>query len=300
MPTTNVPFYNLGEVPPMAIRVLLACVLLLVSTYSVTQTLPVAFDGVERWKDSLTPPAITSLKSLYSTDPPAKFAAKGQKPVPDISPEIDFWQKLVSSGMTHFDVTQLEAQDKKGLHLVTLAVSMEITTPDGLRTRYVTEQQAWQQQADKWRIVLVTHTDVVKMPPSLHQNPNLYDKNANAKVEIEEAVAKAKKDRQRLILVFGANWCYDCHVLDQAFHQTDVAALLRKNFQVVHVDIGDDDKKNTDVAAEYHVPLEKGIPALAVLDPDGKLLYSQKNGEWESARSLDPDDVIVFLDKWKP
>jgi hypothetical protein len=80
---TNVPFYNLGEVP-MAIRVFSAFALLLVSTSSVTQTQPVAFDGVERWKDSLTPPAITSLKSLYSTDPPAKFAAKGQKPVPDI------------------------------------------------------------------------------------------------------------------------------------------------------------------------------------------------------------------------
>jgi hypothetical protein len=66
------------------------------------------------------------------------------------------------------------------------------------------------------------------------------------------------------------------------------------------VDIGDDGKKNNDVAADYQVPLSKGIPALAVLDPDGKLLYSQKNGEWESARSMDPDDIITFLDKWKP
>jgi hypothetical protein len=39
---------------------------------------------------------------------------------------------------------------------------------------------------------------------------------------------------------------------------------------------------------------------LAVLGPDGSLLYSQKNGEWESARSMDPEDIITFLDKWKP
>jgi thioredoxin 1 len=284
----------------MAIRVVLACVILLVSTYSVTQTPPVAFDGVERWKGSLTAPAIASLKNLYSTDPPARFKAKGQKPVADISPEIDFWQKLVSSGMTDFEVSPVEEQDRQGLHLVTLAVSMRMKTADGLRTRYVTEQQAWQQQGDRWRITLATHSDVVKMPPALKPNPNLYNKDADAKVEIEEAVANANKDHQRVILVFGANWCYDCHVLDQAFHQTDVASLLQKNFQVVHVDIGDDGKKNSNVAAQYQVPIEKGIPALAVLDPDGKLLYSQKNGEWESARSLDPDDVIVFLDRWKP
>jgi thioredoxin-related protein len=284
----------------MAIRIPLACVLVLVSTYSPTQAASVAFHGVEDWKDSLTATAITSLRDLYSKDPPARFKAKGQKPVPDISPETDFWQKLVSSGMTHFDVTQLDAQDKNGLHLVYLAVSMEIKTPDGPRTRYVTEEQAWQQQDDKWRIVLATHTDVVKMPPALHPNPNLYDKNANANVDIEEAMAHAKKDRQRVILIFGANWCYDCHVLDQAFHQIDVAKVLQRNFQVVHVDIGDDGKKNGSVAAEYQVPVEKGIPALAVLDPDGKLLYSQKNGEWESARSLDPDDLIALLNRWKP
>ena len=105
------------------------------------------------------------------------------------------------------------------------------------------------------------------MPPALKQNPNLYNKDADAKVEIEEAVAKAKKNHQRVILVFGANWCYDCHVLDQAFHQADVAPLLQKSFQVVHVDIGDDGKKNHDMAAEYQVPLNKGVPALAVIDP---------------------------------
>jgi hypothetical protein len=76
--------------------------------------------------------------------------------------------------------------------------------------------------------------------------------------------------------------------------------VVEKNFQVVHVDIGDDGKKNNDLAAEYKIPLDKGVPALAILGADGKLLYSQQNGEFESARSLDPDDVITFLNKWKP
>ena len=148
--------------------------------------------------------------------------------------------------------------------------------------------------------MLATHSDVLKMRPALRPNPNLYNKEADAKAEIKEAVAKAAKDNQRVILVFGGNWCYDCHVLDQAFHEADVAPLLEKNFQVVHVDIGDDGKKNSDIAAEYDVPLGKGVPALAILGPTGKLLYSQRNGEWESARSLDPDDVIAFLVKWRP
>jgi hypothetical protein len=280
-------------------RIVLAFALLL-SIGSMGQTATGAFDGVDRWQGTLTASSIASLPHLYSTDPPAKFVAKGQKPSTDISPETDFWQKLVSSDTTAFEVRTVEQQDKNGLHIVTLAVSMKIKTPDGPRSRYVTEQQAWQHQSDGWRITVATHSDVVKMPPALKPNPNLYNKDADARVEIKEAVAEAKKDHQRVILVFGANWCYDCHVLDQAFHQADVAPLLTKNFRVVHVDIGDDGKKNNDVAADYQVPLNKGVPVLAVLDSEGKVLYAQKNGEWESARSMDPDDIVAFLEKWKP
>jgi thioredoxin family protein len=284
----------------MIARILFVCLLLFVSACSVAQTAPSGFDGVERWKGTLTASTIGSLKDLYSADPPAMFMAKGQKPAPGISPETEFWVKLVSSGATDFDVQPVEHRDRQGLWLVTLAVSMTVKTPNGPRTRYVTEQQAWQQQANGWRIVIAAHSDVVKMPPALHPNPNLYDKSADAKADIAAAVSQAKKDHQRVMLVFGANWCYDCHVLDKAFHQSDVAALLQKNFQVVHVDIGDDGKKNGDIAAEYQVPLGKGIPALAILDADGKLLFAQKNGEWESARSLDPDDLVAFLVKWEP
>jgi len=52
-------------------------------------------------------------------------------------------------------------------------------------------------------------------------------------------------------------------------------------------------------AAKYQVPLKRGIPAIAVLDGDGKLLFSQKNGEFESARTLSSEDVLKFLNRWK-
>ena len=259
---------------------------------------PAAFDGVTKWKSSLEDPV--ALKGEYSTDPPARSIDADQKPTPDISPEVNFWQQLVSSGVSELEVNTEGEQDQQGLHLVKLEISMKMSTPKGSRTRYVMEQQAWQYQGDTWRIVAARHSDLLKMRPALKPNPNLYEKNADARADIKHAVAEAAKNHQHVILVFGGNWCYDCHVLDQAFHQDDVTPILEKNFQVVHVDIGEDGKKNADLATEYKVPLEKGVPALAILGPDGKLLYSQRNGEWESARSLDPDDVIAFLNKWKP
>lgn len=274
--------------------------ILLFSLTASAQMLPSAFNGVDQWKTALSASNTASLNGLYSVDPPARFIGKDGKPADNISPETDFWQQLISSGVTGVEVTTGGEQDQNGLHIVSLQVAMKVKTADGPRTRYVMEQQAWQQQPAGWRIVLATHSEPVKMRPALKPNPNLYPKDADAKAEIKEALAKATKNHQRVILVFGGNWCYDCHVLEQAFHEPDVAPIMEKNFQVVHVDIGAEVKKNTDLVEQYKIPIDKGVPALAVLAPDGKLLYSQQGGEFESARSLDPDDVIAFLNKWKP
>jgi thioredoxin 1 len=134
---------------------------------------------------------------------------------------------------------------------------------------------------------------------SVKQEKEIYNGSADARAEIKEALHKARAEHKRVIVVFGANWCYDCHVLDAAFHRSDLAPILAANYEVVHVDIGRGEK-NQDLMMKYEVPMKRGIPGLAVLDADGKLVYSQKNGEFEKARALTPDDFLAFLNKWKP
>ena len=128
-------------------------------------------------------------------------------------------------------------------------------------------------------------------------NPNLYRADADAPKEIRVAVAAAAKSNKRILLVFGANWCLDCHVLDRAFHQPRVAPLLEGNFVVVHVDVGEYNK-NLDLARKYRVNLNKGVPSLAVLGPHGAMLFSTT--EFEKARAMNEEDVIAFLNTWKP
>ena len=127
----------------------------------------------------------------------------------------------------------------------------------------------------------------------------IYSESADAHAEIKEALEKATAEHKRVIVVFGANWCYDCRVLDKAFHRSDLAPILAANYEVVHVDIGRGEK-NQDLMKQYEVPMKRGIPGLAVLDANGKLLYSQKNGEFENARALTAEDFLAFLNKWKP
>jgi thioredoxin 1 len=130
------------------------------------------------------------------------------------------------------------------------------------------------------------------------QNRIIYSATANANADIAAAMQTARQQHKRIILDFGGNWCGDCQVLDIYFHQEPNASIVEKNFLVVHVDIGRMDK-NVDVAEKYGVPLKRGVPALAVLDAHGHLLYSQRDGEFESMRRMDPGSVTEFLNKWK-
>jgi hypothetical protein len=128
-------------------------------------------------------------------------------------------------------------------------------------------------------------------------NPQLYRADVDARQEIAEATAAAGKSHKRVLLVFGGNWCSDCHVLDNAFHRPSIAPLLNSSFVVVHVDVGEY-TRNLDLAEKYHIDLKKGVPSVAVLDGRGGFLYS--TSEFEKARLLSEEDVVQFLNKWKP
>ena len=127
---------------------------------------------------------------------------------------------------------------------------------------------------------------------------HLYDENIDPRAEIAAGLREAKREHKRVILDFGGDWCGDCQVLDIYFHQPENAELLAKNFVVVHVWIGHMDK-NIDLAANYGVPIEKGVPALAVLDANGTVLHAQKTGAFADMRHMDSSSVHEFLTHWK-
>ena len=127
---------------------------------------------------------------------------------------------------------------------------------------------------------------------------HLYSETADPQADIAAGLAEAKREHKRVILDFGGDWCGDCQVLDIYAHQAPNEELLDKNFVLVHVWIGHMDR-NIDVAAKYGVPISRGVPALAVLAPDGKVVYSQATGEFADMRHMDPGSLTEFLNKWK-
>jgi thioredoxin-related protein len=134
--------------------------------------------------------------------------------------------------------------------------------------------------------------------PQTAARPSIYDKNADAKVQVAEATAKAKREDKRVLLMFGGDWCGWCHKLHTLFRTNpEIRRLLSYEYELVMIDT------QAPHAEEFLRETSKGqtgvgFPFLAVLDAGGKLLIGQKTDPLEEGDHHDPKKVNEFLARW--
>ena len=252
-----------------------------------------SFAPLDQWKSAVSGHDADALKTLYSANPVARISSpKGEL---DAAADAAFWTGLNARDV-NIDISQSDSP-QPDLRRLVLKIEIHSGGSPAGQVLYVSAGEVWQHQGDAWRMIALVRSDAAKLEQPLSVSNNIYSPGSDAHAEIKHALEEASRLHRRIIVVFGANWCYDCHVLDSAFHRQDLASVLARNYEVVHVDVGRGDK-NQDLMEQYQVPMKKGIPGLAILDSDGKLLTSQKNGEFENARALGPEDLLAFLNKW--
>lgn len=268
------------------------------------------FAPLEAWESAVLSGNQAALKGLYSTSPPAvTVIGKGESYDPNAEPQ--FWAAARAAGRLTLktDIARVDSP-QPGVERVTFALEVDVRSASGAQKAFAAIAQYWLQQNGTWRIVATQRTPLERLPQPvvlLLPEPNgqvpdvdeIYPSPEEAKPDIAAALAAAGRDHKRVLLDFGGNWCSDCHVLDATFHYPEVARLLRPNYEVVHVNIGEYDQ-NLDLAAKYQIPLKRGVPELAVLDAKGNLLVSQKNANFENTSKIGLKDVEDFLERWKP
>ncbi|MGA2482216.1 MAG: thioredoxin family protein [Candidatus Acidiferrales bacterium] len=257
------------------------------------------FAPLEQWRQAVLAGDAARLASFYSTAPAAQITSPENKSA-SAADEVAFWKQWKQQGLVGVSIEIAQQQEvAPGMRQLLLEIELTLQSAGSTRKLYVAVKQGWAQGQDGWRIFQVQRGAPARLRQPLSKSKVIYPVGVDAKAEIAEAIERAGKTHKRVLLVFGGNWCYDCHVLDAAFHSPEIAPLLEKSFEVVHVDIGEMNK-NLDLTKQYDVPLARGVPAIAVLDGAGNLLFSQKHGEFEAARSLAPEDILKFLNTWKP
>ncbi|HEV2112697.1 MAG TPA: thioredoxin family protein [Terriglobales bacterium] len=280
-------------------RFIVTAILLLSSPWLQAQRVPLSFAPLEQWRAAIAAGNWKQAQSFYA---PAVEVVTAQGKSYGAAVDVNFWKDQGAAGLA-LDVADVDHSQGPDTAKITFEAEYKQKAPlgpraSGLRAFYVVCAQVWQRRGTGWRIVSTAHGDPTRLKQPLVLIP-IFSATADARADIRQALTRATRQNKRVLLDFGANWCFDCHVLDTAFESSAIRPLLQKNFVVVHVDVGQYDK-NLDLAQQYQIPLQQGVPALAVLNAEGKLLFSSQHKEFEKARSMSSEEIVAFLNQWKP
>ena len=111
------------------------------------------------------------------------------------------------------------------------------------------------------------------------------------------ALSRAKSGQRRVLIVFGADWCPDCHALEARMQEEPLMGLVRAKYEVVKVDVCRYDC-NLAFARRFGNPIARGIPALVVTDSAGKVLVTTNNGEFSKARRMPKEAMLDFFKQY--
>jgi thioredoxin 1 len=261
------------------------------------------FEPLDRWKDAVLSGDKSALAELYSSMPAASaHLPEGIERNPAVE-EPEFWSSLHSKGLLNIAPGVLEQTSPGGAMRLLLHIELTFRSNDLNQRFLIPAVQIWVKQDGDWKILISRREGMAPSPAyALWEpeslNPYLYPDPEEAPSDLRLALTLAAGEHKRVLMVFGANWCYDCHVLDAALHSKDIVPLIRTNFEVVHINIGDGES-NAELAERYKISVDRGIPRFAVLDPDGRLIPDQPEEEFPPATQIRTSDLITFLDRWK-
>jgi len=128
---------------------------------------------------------------------------------------------------------------------------------------------------------------------------HVYDEDANADKVVDDALARAKKNKKLLLIDLGGNWCPDCIILHNLMEVPEMKKFVDTHYEVALVDVGRFDK-NAQIGARYGYNTRlKGVPTVLVVDPStNKVINGDRVFALSTARSQSPQDLADYLAHW--
>ena len=114
--------------------------------------------------------------------------------------------------------------------------------------------------------------------------------------DVADALARAKANGHRVILVFGANWCHDSRALAGWFATPRFAPMLASRYEIVWIDVGQKDR-NLDLARRFGLDGIKGTPTVLMLDSAGRSLNLADAPRWHDASTRSETKIYRYFDR---
>lgn len=149
--------------------------------------------------------------------------------------------------------------------------------------------------------ILILSVFAILVQTSMSQEvKKIYNPQADAMKDVEEAVEKAKQESKHVFLIIGFNRCPWCHLFHN-FIQTDqqIDSLLKTDFVKVMVNY-DNENRNMELMKKLEYPNRFGFPVFVVLNSEGKKLHIQNSAYLEEGKGYNQKEVFKFFKQWSP
>lgn len=116
-----------------------------------------------------------------------------------------------------------------------------------------------------------------------------YPAAADARADLDAALAEAARTGRSAVIVFGGDWCHDSTGLAKVLTGPAFRDEFGARFSVTFIDVGvpqTGNGRNLDLIARYGVKRMRGTPAMFVIGPDGRPRNSRRDAQgWRNADS---------------
>lgn len=100
----------------------------------------------------------------------------------------------------------------------------------------------------------------------------------SAKTLLDQAYARAAKEKKNVMVIFHASWCGWCHKMDDKMNTITCKPLFDDNYVIVHLIVLENEENKhlenagaNDIRIKYHGE-KMGIPFWLIFDKSGKLI----------------------------
>jgi thioredoxin-related protein len=126
----------------------------------------------------------------------------------------------------------------------------------------------------------------------------VFNPYADAQVDIDKAVATAKKENKQVLIVVGGDWnLYSTRIVH---HLPMFGDIFWANYILARICYAPTNK-NKEVLAKYGCPTDRGFPVFIILDENGKVLtVAPTDGHKADYRDIEDQFVNQLLTDYAP